>query len=282
MLARAQLSALLVCLLTLCLTQCASANEPLSITWDKNYLTIEANWMAGPVKVNYLEAYCRAGSTDRDWGKTVIKHEAELVSVSEDGHIIKLKDRLADGVVVNHTITAGSDEIDFMIVAHNPTETESEAHWAQPCIRLDKFIGVPRDDERTEVPTYAKKCFLFIEDKFTMLPTKPWAKKARYIPGQVYAPEHVDRNDVNPRPLSDLVPSNGLCGCISKDGKQIFACWFEPYQEVFQGVISCMHTDFRIGGLKAGETKTIRGKIYVLPNDPDQLLERFEQDRPKP
>lgn len=254
------------------------AREPLEITWEKNFLTITADWMAAPVRVNYLEAYCRPGSTDRDWRETVIKHEAQLVSVSDDGRVIALRDRLADGVIVDHVITAGTDEVDFKITAHNPTQAESQAHWAQPCIRLDKFIGTPRDDERTEVPAYARKCFLFIDDKLTMLPTQPWATEARYVPGQVYAPAHVDRDDVNPRPLSTLVPSNGLCGCYSHDDKQIFAVWFEPYQEVFQGVISCMHTDFRIGGLKPGETKTIRGKMYVLPANPKQLVERYQKD----
>ena len=42
---------------------------------------------------------------------------------------------------------------------------------------------------------------------------------------------------------------------------------WEPYQELFQGVIVCLHSDFRIGGLKPGETKAIRGKIYLMPAD---------------
>ena len=33
-----------------------------------------------------------------------------------------------------------------------------------------------------------------------------------------------------------------------------------------------------VGGLKAGETKTVRGKLYVLPNDPKGLLKRYERD----
>ena len=82
----------------------------------------------------------------------------------------------------------------------------------------------------------------------------------------------VDRNDVNPRPLSKLVPSNGLIGCFSKDESKIFATAFEPYQELFQGVAVCLHADFRLGGLKPGETKDIRGKIYVVPSDVDALL----------
>ena len=42
-----------------------------------------------------------------------------------------------------------------------------------------------------------------------------------------------------------------------------------------------MHSDFRIGGLKPGETKTIRGKIYLVANDPAALLRRYQNDFPQ-
>lgn len=253
----------------------------LRASWEKNYLTISGDHLPGPIRINYLEAYCRPGSTDRDWGETVIRHQAELVSVSDDGRVIRLRDRMADGVVVDHTITVGADEIEFRLTAHNPTEKTSEAHWAQPCIRVDEFTGCGKEDARTLVPAYARKCFLFIDGKLTRLPTEPWASEARYTPGQVYCPADVDRDDVNPRPLSKLVPSSGLCGCFSADDRLIMAVAFEPYQEVFQGVIACIHNDFRIGGLAPGETKKIRGKIYVVNNDVDALLQRFSRDFPE-
>ena len=63
------------------------------------------------------------------------------------------------------------------------------------------------------------------------------------------------------------MPSNGLIGCYSADGSMIFATAFEPYQELFQGVIRCLHSDFRLGGLKPGERLEIRGKIYIVKND---------------
>lgn len=259
----------------------AADPAPLLLAWDKNFLTIRGNFPGEEIKIMYLEAYCRPGSTDREWGQTVIKHEAKLVSISDSGRIIRLKDTLADGVIVEHTITAGADEVDFQVVAHNPTDKPSEAHWAQPCLRVDKFTGARSADARELVPAYARKCFLFIDGKLTRLPTEPWADKARYVPGQVYCPKDVDRSDVNPRPLSSLVPSCGLCGCFSADEKQILAVAWEPYQEIFQGVIACMHNDFRIGGLAPGERKTIRGKLYIVPADEEKLVERFERDFPE-
>ncbi|MFT7641158.1 MAG: hypothetical protein ACI9G1_002903 [Pirellulaceae bacterium] len=253
--------------------------KPLGISWAKNYLTITGDFPGESISILYLEAYCRPGSTDREWGETVIRHRAQLLSAEEN--VIKIRDVLTDGVVVDHVITAKSDEIDFQLIARNPTDKESQAHWAQPCVRVGNFTNCTTKDARTLVPDYARKSFLFIDGKLQRMPTMPWADKARYIPGQVYCPKNVDRNDVNPRPLSKLVPSNGLCGCFSGDEKKIMATAWEPYQEIFLGVITCIHNDFRVGGLKPGEAKKIRGKLYIVDNDVDALLTRFEKDFPE-
>jgi hypothetical protein len=259
-----------------------AAEPSLALARDKNFLVIRGAQLPGEeIRINYLEAYCRAGSTDADWKEhTVIKHTSELVSLSDDARIVKLRDTLADGVIADHTITAGPDEVDFRVTAHNPTATASEAHWAQPCVRLSKFLGM---DEKTagNAEDYLPKSFIFLDGKLTRMPTPQWATKARYIPGQVWCPANVPRTDVNPRPLYPLVPSNGLIGCFSGDDKMIYATAWEPYQELFQGVIRCLHSDFRIGGLAPGETKTIRGKIYLVPANVDALLARYSKDFPE-
>jgi hypothetical protein len=253
----------------------AEKGQQLTLSWANNFLFIRGSHLPeGELKVHYLEAYCRPGSTDRDWGQTVIKHKTELLSRSNDGSSLKLRCMLADGVVVNHEITAGEDEVTFRVEATNPTTRPSEAHWAQPCIRVQTFSAKGQKD-------YLSQCFVFIDGKLARMPTRPWAETARYIPGQVYCPANVDRRDVNPRPLSPLVPHNGLIGCFSADGKMLMATAFEPYQELFQGVVVCVHSDFRIGGLKPGESKNIRGKIYLLPADPAVLLRRYARDFPE-
>lgn len=262
-----------------------SADAPtgaLTIHWDKNFLRIRGEKLpGGEIEIHYLEAYCRARSTDRAWQETVIGHTTEKTFASADASVIKLKDTLRDGVTVEHTITAGADAVDFRLIAHNPTQTESQAHWAQPCMRVDRFTGCGRDDARALVPKYARQCFIYLDGKLTRLPTQPWADKARYTPGQVYCPEHVNRQDVNPRPLSALAPSHGLTGCFSADNRMILAVAWEPYQELFQGVITCMHSDFRLGGLKPGQTKHIRGKLYVVPADAAALFKRYARDFPE-
>lgn len=256
-------------------TAAAADAAGLRLEWSENILTIRGDGLSGgDVKVWYLEAFCRPGSTDRQWRRTVIPHRTELVEADADGRRLRLRSKLADGVVVTHDIRAGADEVDFRLVAHNPTQTPSEAHWAQPCIRVGPFTGRGQDD-------YLSKCFIFIDGHLSRMPCEPWATTARYTPGQVWSAPGVDRRDVNPRPLSEITPSSGLIGCFSADGKMLLATAWEPYQELFQGVIVCLHSDFRIGGLQPGETKRMRGKIYLTEADVSALVARFRRDFPE-
>ena len=259
----------------------ASAAPKLSLTWEKNWLEIHGDHLPGSMRVHYLEAYCRANSQTTDWGKhTVVGHETKMVSASDDGSRIELLCNLKDGVTVRHVITARDDEIDFRLTAHNPTNKLSEAHWAQPCVRVGVFTGTGAD-KTTDKYAYVKKSFIFLDGKQAMMPTRDWALKARYIPGQVWTAPGVARADVNPRPLHKDVPDNGLIGCYSVDDKMLFATAWEPYQELFQGVGRCLHSDFRLGGLKPGEKLEIKGKVYLVNNDLEALLARYRKDFPE-
>jgi hypothetical protein len=245
------------------------AGETRSLTLDReeSWLIIRGSQIPGnEIRINYLEAYCRAGSTDADWvSHTKIKHQTTLISLRADGSQLRLRDTVADGLIVEHTITAQADEVDFQLTAHNPTERRSEAHWAQPCVRLGGFTGFGTDYRQGSLDDYLPKCFIFLEGKLTRLPTREWATQARYTPGQVWCPSNVPRTDVNPRPLSPLIPSAGLIGCFSADEQLIFATAWEPYQELFQGVARCLHSDFRLGGLLPGETKPSAAKFTWFP-----------------
>jgi hypothetical protein len=253
----------------------AADDDPsLHVSWKDSILTIAGPDLPGrEMKVLYIEAYCRPGSTDRKWEQTTMGHKTHLVSAAPDGHSLTLECTLRDGVVVRHEITAAADNVDFRITTTNPTTQPSRADWAQPCVRVDAFTG--RNQQ-----TYLEKCFIFLDGKLSRMPTRDWATKALYTPGQVWAAKNVNRADVNPRPLSPAVPDNALIGCFSADEKKLLAIAFEPCQELFQGVITCLHSDFRIGGLAPGETKKIHGKIYILPADVDALLSRYKKDFP--
>jgi hypothetical protein len=260
----------------------AAGAAPLTISWKDNDLEIRGERLpGGAMKVNYLEAYCRPDCHDADWGKhTVVGHRTELVSASPDGRELRLRCTLRDGVTVEHAILAHDDEIEFRLSAHNPTGERSQAHWAQPCIRVGAFTGLG-DAKNASSYEYLRKSFVFIDGELQTMPARAWSVKARYTPGQTWAAPGVPGNDVNPRPLNPRVPSNGLIGCFSADDAMVFAVAWEPYQELFQGVITCIHSDFRLGGLRPGERLEIRGRMYFVKNDIPALLERYRRDFPE-
>lgn len=244
---------------------------PLSLAWQKNVLTVSGGFPGGKINIWYLEAYCRSGARDVAWQKTVIPHKAE--KLSDDGKTITLRDVIEGNVVVRHRITAGDGEVTFEVEAKNEGPDYVDAQWAQPCIRVGGFTGGNQQ-------TYVEKSFIFVEGKQTFLPQARRTEEAIYKGGQLYIPAGIKREDCNPRPHSPDVPSNDLIGCVSGDGRWLFATAWTPTQELFQGVIVCLQNDFRLGGLKPGETKRARGKVYVMENDVELLLARYRSDFP--
>ena len=63
-----------------CMSSIAAGEQPLSISWRGEMLSIRGPRLpGGELPVHYLEAFCRPGSTDRDWQETVIPHRTRLV-----------------------------------------------------------------------------------------------------------------------------------------------------------------------------------------------------------
>ena len=258
-------------------------HSPITLAWKDNILTIHHPGIpGGKIETWYLEAYCRPESTNRPWGKTVIGHKTKLIDISEDKTKLKLRCTLKDGVTVDHVIRAVADGVSFELIARNKTNQVSQAHWAQPCTRVGLFTGTDATVTENKY-AYLAKSFIFQDkdDKPDFMPTAGWSLKARYTPGQGWCPKHVPRADVNPRPLHPEAPHFGLVGCVSSNDKWILALVWEPYQELFQGVIRCLHSDFRIGGLSPGESKRIRGRIYIVENNFPGLLARYRRDFPE-
>jgi hypothetical protein len=249
---------------------------PLKLSWEKNILTIRGDMLpGGKLETLYLEAYCRAGSTNQAWDKTVIPHRTELVSLSPDATDLRLKCQVSDGVTVDHEIRVVSDGVQFSITAKNSTGSASDIHWGQPCVRVGEFTGLHDEKDKYR---YIRKCFIFAGGQPQFLPSAGWQEKALYVPGQVWRAPGVSEKDVNPRPLNPNVPEDGVIGCVSGDGKLLLGIAFDPWQELFQGVIECIHADFRLGGIPAGETKRVRGKFYLVPNNPAALLRRYREE----
>ena len=247
----------------------------LTIAWTNDMLTISGfNIPGGKVDVWYLEAFCRSGSTHRDWRQTTIPHKTELLSAAGKGRRLQLRTLVEPEIEVLHDIRVGRDDIDFRLTLKNRSDKFVDLQWFQPCMRVDRFTGRNQSN-------YIDKSFIFTERGLTTLDKTRRTEEAVYHGGQVYVPRGINLEDVNPRPIGLDKPVNGLIGCFSADSNYLLAMAWDQTQELFQGVIVCLHNDPRVGGLKPGETKKLHGKVYLIPNDPEALLKRYHRDFPK-
>ena len=252
------------------------AAEGLTISWTNEMLTIRGDRLPGQkVDIWYLEAFCRSDSTHRDWHQTVIPHRTELVEASADGHFLELVTTVEPRVEIKHEIRAGQDEVTFQVEMVNRGDEFADVQWFQPCMRVGEFTKRTQED-------YWPRSFIYTRNGFTTLDQTRRTEDAWYRGGQVYVPKGIDLNDVNPRPLSPERPVNGLIGAISYDDRYLLAMAWDKTQELFQGVIVCLHNDPHVGGLQPGETKRLFGKVYFLKNDPDALVQRYQRDFARP
>lgn len=260
-------------ILLLLLVPAFFAKAELKISWTNNLLKVSGP-PAGEMEIWYLEAFCRPGAFDREWGKTVFPHKTVLVE-NQGEKKLKFRTTVQWGVEVLHTVTAGMDELDIRFELENKGSAFADIQWFQPaCIRVERFTGRNQSN-------YTERSFIFTEKGLTTLAQTKRTEEALYKGGQVYLPKGTAKADSNPRPVSHDKPVNGLIGCYSADGKWIMATASDKTHELFEGVYVCLHSDPRIDGLKPGEKKQIRSKIYFLPNDVKALLARYKKDFPQ-
>ena len=250
------------------------AADSLKLAWEKNVLKITGEQLpSGTIEVWWLEAFCRRGSTKRAWGETTIPHTTEILSADPNGQRLRLRSKVQPSVEVLQELRVVKEAITFDFELKNSGDEPVDLEWFEPCIHVDRFTGRNQTN-------YVERCFIFTERGLTTLDQLPRNEEALYRGGQVYVPKGINHDDVNPRPISPVTPANGLIGCFSADNQFLLATAWDQTQHLFQGVIVCIHSDPHAGGLKAHESKKLRGKIYLMKNDPAKLLKEYQRDFP--
>lgn len=244
-----------------------------SLSWTNGLLRISSPKLpSGKLEILYLEAFCRNGAHHQGWDKTKIPHRTTLLQTAADGKRLEFETVVADKVQVRHEVWAERDSIRFSYTLKNFSPEAFDVQWFQPaCIRVAEFSG---GDQQT----YTGKSFVFTERGLTPLDQLARTTNALYRGGQVYLPKNTKPENANPRPICENRITNGLIGCISADARQILATASSSTHELFEGVYVCLHSDPYIGGLAPGETKTVTSRLYLLPNNPDLLLKRYQRD----
>jgi hypothetical protein len=267
---------------TLSLAAPAALLDPNRLSWSNNLLTwSNPDLPGGKLEILYPEAFCRKGSTDRDWEKTIWKQKTVLDSATRDN--LTFHTEIAPNLWVTHSVSvihsfnAHEHGLTITYYLHNTGKVPIDLEWFQPaCIRVDKFTGCNQSN-------YLAKSFIFTERGLTTLDktARRPANEARYYGGQVYVPKGINTNDVNPRPICHDQPTNGLIGCFSADGKSLLAVASSCTHELFEGVYVCLHSDPHIGGIAPNEMHQALSRIYFMKNDVPRLLECYQWDFPE-
>jgi hypothetical protein len=239
--------------------------------WTNNLLLIQdARLPGGTLEVFYLEAFCLPGGHQRPWGQTRIPHQTSLLKSPADASELRFRSTVGPEIEVLHEVRPGTGdtlvEMDFEIRNHGSNAWP--VLWFQPaCVRVDRFTGAGQSN-------YTARSFVFTRSGRTTLDAVRRTTNALYLGGQVYLPEGIREEDANPRPVALDRVTNGIIGAVSGDGKQVLAIASDRTFELFEGVYVCLHSDPWIGGLNPRESRQIRQRIYLLPNDTDRLLRR--------
>lgn len=251
------------------------AADRFTVSWTNNLLTLQHPQLpGGPLDVFYLEAFLRSGANQRNWGQSVMPHKTRLLAADKKGRWLKFHTEVQPGVDVEHEVRAGRDEVDFQFTLHNRNNQPVDLQWFQPaCIRVAGFTG--RDQQ-----SFIDRSFIYTSAGRTWLRNTGRTEDALYRGGQVFPMPGIPDIEANPRPLSKVRPSLGLVGCVSADDRWLLATASDRTHELFEGVYVCLHSDPHVGGLKSGEHRKVRSKIYFLPNQPDRLMKRYRRDFP--
>ena len=246
------------------------------IAWTNHVLTLTAPELPGrPIEIWFLEAFLRPGAHGREWGRSVLPHRTRLISALPDGSRLDFLTTVEPSVEVRHTVECVDDGLDLRFAISNQGRTRSELQWFQPaCIRVGDFTGRGQSN-------FTARSFLYTDRGLTWLEDTDRTTNALYLGGQVFPMPGVSVADANPRPIAGRRPTKGIIGCVSADDRWILATASSHTHELFEGVYVCLHSDPSVGGLEPGETKVVRQRIYLVPNDPSELLRRHRRDFPE-
>lgn len=253
----------------------ARSADRFTASWTNNLLTLaHPRLPGGSIPVYYLEAFLRSGANQRDWRQSVLRHTTALVAADPKGRWLKFRTQVDPSVEVLHEVRARADEVEFRFSLHNRATQPVDLQWFQPaCIRVDAFTG--RDQA-----SFVDRSFIYTRGGRTWLRDTARTTPARYLGGQVFPMPGIPDAEANPRPIAGERPVHGLIGCVSADDRWVLATASDRTHELFEGVYVCLHSDPHVGGLQPGERRTVRAKLYFLPNDPDRLLARYRRDFP--
>jgi len=88
------------------------------LNWSNKLLTISGPTLpGGKLEVLYPEAFCHRGSTEREWGKTTLRHKTQLVAA--EPNYLRFHTSIEPEVVMLHEVRVVSNGIDLQFTLNN-------------------------------------------------------------------------------------------------------------------------------------------------------------------
>jgi hypothetical protein len=156
-----------------------------------------------------------------------------------------------------------------------------------PCWNPGMVAGtnpsMPASLNRNFADPWRLKSFFVSDDTLTPLTSRALHFNAAFRPEADRAAAVSDGRFAwsNKWPTSEVNATAGLLVREAEDGRWVTGVAWEDFLAV-QGhnPWNCLHTCVRIGALKPGESRTIRGRLYLFAGTKEDCFERFKKDFP--
>jgi hypothetical protein len=206
----------------------------------------------------------------------------------------KLPRRLApdgsEGVVeapeLHLTLRAVDDGAELVLRVTNRTSHPwPEVAGIIPCWNPGQVAGtnpsMPLPLNRNLADPWRKNTFYLSAGGLTPLDSRAIHFNARYRAAVEAISDRGRFAFSNKWPTSGEDATAGLIVRESEDGRWVTGIAWEDYLSV-QGhnPWSCLHAAVRVGGLKPGESRTVRGRLYLFRGTRDDCVGRFRRDFP--
>ena len=197
--------------------------------------------------------------------------KSAVLSSEERGVILKIltSERGAD---MELTVTNKSDRDWGPLASIVPCLNPAPAHGSK------KIIRKSRTTEFINTKTYylTKRGLKKINGRVIQFDSGHIKALLEYNPNLTF-----DFSDRWPKAGDDALATGGLLVRESNNGEWVAGiAWDDSLSVQAHNPWDCMHVSIRIGPLKQGQTKTIRGKIYLFKGTKEEALKLYQTELP--
>ncbi len=212
------------------------------------------------------------------------------LEISDDGKTAKTKKR-KDGMQLS--VVSKDGALDMLLTVTNQSKYEwPEVAAIIPCLSPSLIRRKSKDEPKTIMngkgenfdPTTFETPNMVNNNTFVVIDDKLQQLKLRELHYCDSYREKID-TELNGKvlkknwPVNEANFSKGVMIRESTDGVYVVAvAWEDAISVQGHNPYCCMHLSIRVGGLKPGESKTVRGKMYLFKGKKEDSMKLLDKD----